>query len=171
MNDTSFLKQYDQGYVPAEKQFQQMPNVSSLTDGDYVMEVTFAAMRKTPKEHEDVFTMHLRVLTPGDSRLVIVEHTYFFRRAESINYLGTDLDILGMGAKEWTAAHGKEFSIEFAKCLDEGRLRGVCFSGKKVTLPPKQAGGKPIHNLYVNYKCPRPGNAPPMPEDDGEVPF
>lgn len=144
MSDYSDLEQFDQGFVPTERNSQFRPGLDSIPDGDYSWSIVSAELTTTQKSETRILRTELRCEELGK----VIERVYFLTTQEQADRLGGDLATLGYDVGTWTAQHGKKFSAELVKAVMT--MAGRRFKGTKKTAPNKNQPEKPYHNLYIN---------------------
>jgi hypothetical protein len=165
MSDFNELDALQAKYEPL-KGGAQMPGPEILPDGSWEFEIVNAELTETPKTHDTIGRLQLRVLSgPATGRML--ERATFFNRQEAVNYLGGELMSLGVDTSRWadkTKPLSKHIEEAFA------RIRGVRFKGTKVT---NTVNGKPYHNLSINslvQAAPTDSSASALPSPD-DSPF
>jgi hypothetical protein len=142
MSDFSELNAMQPGYQP-QTSAGQMPGPECLPDGSWEFEIVHAELTQTPKQHQTIGRMQLRVLS-GPAAGTVLERTTFFNRQEAVGYLGGEMMALGADSSRW-----QDKSKPLCEHIEEAfaRIRGTRFKGTKVT---NTSNGKTYHNLYIN---------------------
>jgi hypothetical protein len=165
MADFSELDALQAEYEPL-KGGAAMPGPEILPDGTWEFEIVNAELTETPKQHQTIGRLQLRVLSgPAAGRML--ERATFFNRQEAVNYLGGELMSLGVDSSRWTDK-SKHLSEHIQEAF--ARIRGARFKGTKVT---NTSDGKPYHNLYINslvQAAPADSSASALPSPD-DSPF
>lgn len=157
---TKDLEQFDDAFAPK----QGITNgLEALADGAYDFTILNANISTTKNSGTTILRLEIKCEQLGS----IVEKPYFMTGQEQIDRLGGDLATLGFPAGTWNKEHGKKFSVEMAKAIDQ--LPGLRFKGTKKTNPNKSDPSKPYHNLYINAPLPKAGSVggPVMTPDIG----
>jgi hypothetical protein len=168
-DDFADVDRWQDSYSP--QQGGQLPGPEILQPGSYTFEILDAELGKTTKQPESIFRLQLRVIGGPADGATIVRPT-FFRRQESLDYLGGELMTLGLPADQW-GKRGTSWSQE---------LRDACLSLKGLRFAGNVVKNKEFTNLYVNSLAggrPMPGGPAPQPkpqpvpavDDPNEIPF
>jgi hypothetical protein len=136
-----------------------LPGPEVLPEGLYDFEITSAQLTKSGTPPETIFRLELRVLS-GSHRGAALERPTWFRRQESLDYLGGDLCTLGLDADLW-GKRGKPWSQELRDACP--KLVGVRFAGQRRDSG-EDRNGNPYKNLNILARisgAPMPATAQP----------
>lgn len=149
MNEYQGIDELQRDYVP--RQSSQLPGLDTLPAGAYTFEIFGAELALTREKREPIFRLSLRVVG-GACDGQLVERPTFFRRQESVDFLGGDMLTLGLPADQW-GRRGKTLSNELLTACPQ--LKGLRFVG---TVVVSDDG---YHNLRVNALVRGGGNSSP----------
>ncbi len=135
------LARFDDDFQPTQG---RKPNLDTLPDGDYEMEIVDCDLVRTKKTLDPILRMTLRVLT-GAMPGMVVEHGQLIKTQVAANVIGGDLMMLGLDAHLWVAPD-RPFSQELDKAIPQ--LAGRKFKSRKVA--EKATDGKVYARLYIN---------------------
>jgi hypothetical protein len=156
MADFNELDRMQDAYEP-QTTGAQMPGPEILPDGPGEFEILNAELTVTPKSHEAIARMQIRALT-GPANGCVFERVIFFRRQESLNFLGGDMLTLGIDSSQW---QDKSKPLRQHIAADLALLKGIRFKGTKTTTANN---GQTYQNLYINSRSSSvPGQATPAP--------
>jgi hypothetical protein len=122
-----------------------LPGPEVLPEGLYDFEITSANLTKGGNPPETIFRLGVKVLS-GGHRGVELERPTWFRRQESLDYLGGDLCTLGLDADLW-GKRGKPWSQELRDACP--KLPGIRFSGQIRSGGGEDKNGQPYKNLNI----------------------
>lgn len=137
------------------------PNVDSLADGEYILEISEAELVTTRYTGDDIVRWVYKIVDAPDSEKhkvgTLFEKGSLLRAQDDVNRLGAELMSLGIACGEWSAASGKPFSKMLPVALTS--LKSVTVQATKSSYTGKN--GKLYHNLNVRSKT----NLKKMPSD------
>jgi len=141
-NDFSDIDRWQKDYRPTPA---QRPGPEALPQGAYDFQIVAAELAKVGNPPETIFRLALCVIGGSHDGLVIDRPT-FFRRQESLDYLGGDLMSLGVTeASSW----GKG-DQPISQLLRDACQRVVGLRCRGVRKDGKPQNGKPgFPNLYI----------------------
>ncbi len=150
MSFLSQISEYDAEARPerGEGWAARRPGTNTLPVGDYECLILDAEGRETPKSHEAILTVGLRVLAPAHLAGEEVEHTWFLNAPEDVNRCWADLVSLGCGSSGKFSAQveawlNRAAGVRFLASTTAKTNGGVFFNVRGKVLGNAAASGHP----------------------------